>query len=74
MQKLKNFAQQGGADEVTQERVAIVGALSLYLDFINLFLLLLRLFGQSALDEAPGRGSPRRDDQHRADRAQQLVG
>ena len=47
MQKLKNFSQQGGADEITQERVAIVGALSLYLDFINLFLLLLRLFGQS---------------------------
>jgi FtsH-binding integral membrane protein len=46
MQKLKNFAAEGGADETTQERAAIVGALSLYLDFINLFLLLLRLFGQ----------------------------
>jgi hypothetical protein len=45
MQKLKNFGQQAGVDETTQERVAIVGALSLYLDFINLFLLLLRLFG-----------------------------
>jgi FtsH-binding integral membrane protein len=44
MQKLKNFAA-GSADEVTQERAAIVGALTLYLDFVNLFLLLLRLFG-----------------------------
>ncbi len=46
MQKLKNFSQ-AGADEATQERVAIVGALSLYLDFINLFLFLLRIFGSS---------------------------
>jgi FtsH-binding integral membrane protein len=28
------------------ERSAIMGALSLYLDFINLFTLLLQLFGQ----------------------------
>ncbi len=27
-------------------RGAIIGALSLYLDFINLFLLLLRIFGR----------------------------
>jgi FtsH-binding integral membrane protein len=46
MQKLTNFAQQAGVDETTQERMAIVGALSLYLDFINLFLFLLRIFGR----------------------------
>ena len=28
-------------------RAAIMGALALYLDFINLFLFLLRIFGQS---------------------------
>jgi FtsH-binding integral membrane protein len=28
------------------KRAAIIGALRLYLDFINLFLLLLRLFGR----------------------------
>jgi FtsH-binding integral membrane protein len=45
MQKLKQIGQQGltGDDE---GRAAIMGALSLYLDFINLFLFLLRIFGQ----------------------------
>ena len=28
-----------------QENVAVIGALRLYLDFINLFLFMLRLFG-----------------------------
>ena len=28
-----------------QENVAVIGALALYLDFINLFLFLLRIFG-----------------------------
>jgi FtsH-binding integral membrane protein len=40
-QKLKAYAtvpQLGG-------QLAVIGALSLYLDFINLFLMLLRLFG-----------------------------
>jgi FtsH-binding integral membrane protein len=46
MQKLVKF-QQSGADEATQEKVAIIGALSLYLDFINMFLFLLRIFGSS---------------------------
>ena len=31
---------------VAVAREAIMGALSLYLDFINLFLFLLRIFGQ----------------------------
>ena len=47
-QRLKNdyiygYASQGG--EVA-ERAAITGALSLYLNFINLFTLLLQLLGQ----------------------------
>ncbi|MBI5524516.1 MAG: Bax inhibitor-1/YccA family protein [Desulfarculus sp.] len=33
------------ANEVTVSKMAIFGALQLYLDFINLFLMLLRLFG-----------------------------
>jgi FtsH-binding integral membrane protein len=41
-QKLKAFATVGGPH---QENLAINGALMLYLDFINLFLFLLRLFG-----------------------------
>ena len=41
-QKLKAYAQVTGP-EVTNS--AVIGALALYLDFINLFLMLLRLFG-----------------------------
>lgn len=37
------------ADDVTEEtqKIALLGSLSLYLDFINLFLYLLRIFGNS---------------------------
>jgi len=42
-QKLKVLARAGGS--VHTDNYAIIGALSLYLDFINLFLFLLRLFG-----------------------------
>jgi uncharacterized protein len=41
-QRLKEIHRSGGATE----QLAILGALKLYLDFINLFLLLLRLFGR----------------------------
>lgn len=45
-QKIKRIAAEvSGTDEATIQRVAIIGALMLYLDFINLFLLLLRIFG-----------------------------
>ncbi|MCW2483042.1 Bax inhibitor-1/YccA family protein, partial [Candidatus Symbiopectobacterium sp. NZEC135] len=45
-QKLKNIGEQLSADESDNFRkYAIVGALTLYLDFINLFLMLLRIFG-----------------------------
>lgn len=46
MQKLKQMSTQA-MDDDTADKAAIVGALSLYLDFINLFLLLLRIFGRS---------------------------
>ena len=48
-QKLKNMAltQPGDLDGAVIRKGAILGALSLYLDFINLFLLLLRIFGTS---------------------------
>jgi FtsH-binding integral membrane protein len=36
-----------GADEDQVGRVVVMGALTLYLDFINIFLFLLRLFGSS---------------------------
>ncbi|MFC1862833.1 Bax inhibitor-1/YccA family protein [Thermodesulfobacteriota bacterium] len=47
-QKLKNMAQAqpDGLDGGVIRKGAILGALSLYLDFINLFLMLLRIFGQ----------------------------
>ncbi|OZI15176.1 hypothetical protein CE195_03525 [Sodalis-like symbiont of Philaenus spumarius] len=45
-QKLKNMGAQLSLDNKDKFRkYSIVGALSLYLDFINLFLMLLRIFG-----------------------------
>lgn len=48
-QRLKNMAltQPEGLDGAVIRKGAILGALALYLDFINLFLMLLRIFGQS---------------------------
>jgi FtsH-binding integral membrane protein len=43
MQKLKRYAAEAGPDG----RGAVQGALALYLDFINLFLFLLRIFGRA---------------------------
>lgn len=43
-QKIKQMSQTA-ATETEGQRVAIFGALHLYLNFINLFLLLLRIFG-----------------------------
>jgi FtsH-binding integral membrane protein len=45
-QRLKNEYIYGSLDGETAERSAIMGALSLYLNFINLFTLLLQLLGQ----------------------------
>jgi FtsH-binding integral membrane protein len=47
-QKIKNMAmtQPANLDGAVVRKGAILGALSLYLDFINLFLMLLSIFGQ----------------------------
>lgn len=44
-QKIKRLIQQATDDSSTR-RIAIIGALMLYLDFLNLFLLLLRTVGR----------------------------
>jgi len=45
-QRLKTEYLYGAMDGETEERSAIIGALSLYLNFINLFTLLMQLLGQ----------------------------
>jgi uncharacterized protein len=46
MQKIKQYGESG-AGGGAEEKAAIQGALALYLDFINLFLFLLRIFGRA---------------------------
>ncbi len=46
IQKLKRYDLPGEGNGSAVEKSAIVGALALYLDFVNLFLYLLRLFGR----------------------------
>ena len=46
-QKLRNlFLEYGSADEGGQ-KLALLGALTLYLDFINIFIYMLRIFGSN---------------------------
>lgn len=45
-QKLKQIRIQLDPSGEQSSRIAIMGALTLYLDFINLFILLLRIFGR----------------------------
>ena len=46
-QKIKNMYLNAGTDNPeTTRKIAVLGALSLYLDFINLLLYLLRIFGR----------------------------
>ncbi len=45
VQKLKRIGSQINTEDETSRKMTIMGALTLYLDFINLFLFLLRLFG-----------------------------
>ena len=45
-QKLKNLHAMGFENADMRSKGAILGALALYLDFINLFLMLLRIFGR----------------------------
>ncbi|HEX4792312.1 MAG TPA: Bax inhibitor-1/YccA family protein [Humisphaera sp.] len=49
-QKLKNIAYQTQGNEALAARYAIIGSLSLYLDFINLFLFILELLGNRRND------------------------
>ena len=44
-QKIKNQALLMGSEGENGSKVALLGALTLYLDFVNLFLFLLRFFG-----------------------------
>ncbi len=44
-QKIKNQALMMASDGETVQKYAVMGALTLYLDFINLFIFLLRIFG-----------------------------
>jgi hypothetical protein len=46
VQKLKQYVVPGAASDQAVEKSAIVGALALYLDFVNLFLYLLRILGR----------------------------
>ncbi|NMA66712.1 MAG: Bax inhibitor-1/YccA family protein [Clostridiaceae bacterium] len=50
MQKLKGYYFGTQGNVALRNNLGIIGALSLYLDFINLFLTLLRLFGRSSRD------------------------
>jgi FtsH-binding integral membrane protein len=45
VQKLKRIGAQVTEGSESARKVTIMGALTLYLDFINLFLFLLRFFG-----------------------------
>jgi uncharacterized protein len=46
MQKLKQYGEQSQGGE-SERRMVVIGALALYLDFINMFLFLLRIFGST---------------------------
>ena len=45
-QKIKEMCMSADYADATAQKMALLGALSLYLDFINLFLYLLRIFGR----------------------------
>lgn len=46
-QKLRTLFVEYGTTDESGQKLALLGALTLYLDFINLFLYLLRIFGSS---------------------------
>ena len=46
-QKIKQMCQAAPDASESSQKLALIGALSLYLDFINLFLYLLRIFGNN---------------------------
>ena len=45
-QKIKNMLQMAPDASETSQKLALLGALTLYLDFVNLFIYLLRIFGR----------------------------
>lgn len=45
-QRITLMGAQGFGDEAAATKTSVVGALILYLDFVNLFLMLLRIFGR----------------------------
>lgn len=45
-QKIKRMYRAGIEDSETGQKLALLGSITLYLDFINLFLFLLRIFGR----------------------------
>jgi len=47
-QKMKNLSVVANQNEEEASKYAVMGALALYLDFINMFLFLLRLFGRNS--------------------------
>ncbi|MGL4597916.1 MAG: Bax inhibitor-1/YccA family protein [Bacteroidia bacterium] len=46
VQKLKNIASQTGSEGEVAAKASVMGALTLYMDFINLFIMLLRVMGK----------------------------
>ncbi|QIL50775.1 Bax inhibitor-1/YccA family protein [Weissella coleopterorum] len=48
MNRLKQMYLQVAGDHHAEQGVAVYGALNLYLDFINLFIYILRIFGMSS--------------------------
>lgn len=46
MQKIKQLAYNDTSDENTRSKLALLGALTLYLDFVNLFLYMLKFMGK----------------------------
>jgi len=44
--KLRKMASEGGFDDGARDNLAVLGALMLYLDFVNIFIHLLRIMGK----------------------------
>ncbi len=47
-QKIKRYYSSFSGDQITLQKTAVIAALDLYLDFINLFLYILRLFARNS--------------------------
>ena len=51
LQKLRNISAQAQHDQALAQKITVIGAFTLYLDFINLFLYLLQLLGKKKNSE-----------------------